>query len=223
MALSGSLSAVTASDGTFSAAGAAAWLTVKDRTVTLSGVASEAQGGTGISALGTGVATALGLNVGSAGAPVVQNGALGTPSSGVLTNCTGMLYPVVSFAASNFNPADGLTYYQGSAAAAPNTTEGFHRIRFPVAGTIIAATIDVSVATVLGTTEQATIAFRLNATTDTNLTTAQQFNAANQGSTITGLSIAVATTDTAQIKMVMPTFVTNPTVVNVTVTFIIRT
>lgn len=40
------------------------------------------------SALGTGVATALGVNVGSAGAPVVNGGALGTPSSGTLTNCT---------------------------------------------------------------------------------------------------------------------------------------
>ena len=43
---------------------------------------------TGVSGLGTGVATALAANVGSAGAPVVNGGALGTPSSGTLTNCT---------------------------------------------------------------------------------------------------------------------------------------
>jgi len=41
-----------------------------------------------ITGLGTGVATALAVNVGSAGAPVTFNGALGTPSSGTLTNCT---------------------------------------------------------------------------------------------------------------------------------------
>src|SRR6185437_5767836 len=41
------------------------------------------------SSLGTGVQTALGVNVGTAGSPVVQNGALGTPSSGVATNLTG--------------------------------------------------------------------------------------------------------------------------------------
>ena len=35
-----------------------------------------------ITGLGTGVATALAINVGSAGAPVVLNGALGTPASG---------------------------------------------------------------------------------------------------------------------------------------------
>lgn len=43
---------------------------------------------TGVSGLGTGVATALAANVGSAGAPVVNGGALGTPASGTLTNCT---------------------------------------------------------------------------------------------------------------------------------------
>lgn len=42
----------------------------------------------GISGLGTGVATALAVNVGSAGAPVVNGGALGTPSSGTGTNIT---------------------------------------------------------------------------------------------------------------------------------------
>lgn len=42
------------------------------------------------SALGTSVATALGTNVGTAGAFVVNGGALGTPSSGTLTNATGL-------------------------------------------------------------------------------------------------------------------------------------
>lgn len=37
---------------------------------------------------GTGVGTALAVNVGTAGAFVVNGGALGTPSSGALTNCT---------------------------------------------------------------------------------------------------------------------------------------
>lgn len=44
---------------------------------------------TGISGFGTGVATALGVNTGSAGAVVLFNGALGTPSSGTATNLTG--------------------------------------------------------------------------------------------------------------------------------------
>lgn len=43
---------------------------------------------TGVSGFGTGVATALAVNIGSAGAPVVNGGALGTPSSGTLSSCT---------------------------------------------------------------------------------------------------------------------------------------
>ena len=43
-----------------------------------------------ITGLGTGVATALAVNTGSAGAFVVNGGALGTPSSGTLTNATGL-------------------------------------------------------------------------------------------------------------------------------------
>jgi hypothetical protein len=45
---------------------------------------------TGVSGLGTGVATALAVNVGSAGAPLVNGGVLGTPSSGTATNLTGL-------------------------------------------------------------------------------------------------------------------------------------
>jgi hypothetical protein len=43
-----------------------------------------------VTGLGTGVATALGVNVGSAGAFVTFDGALGTPSSGTLTNVSGL-------------------------------------------------------------------------------------------------------------------------------------
>jgi hypothetical protein len=45
---------------------------------------------TGISGLGTGVATALAVNTGSAGSVLVNGGVLGTPSSGTLTNATGL-------------------------------------------------------------------------------------------------------------------------------------
>jgi hypothetical protein len=47
----------------------------------VTGTLPAGNGGTGITALGTGVATALGVNVGSAGAFVTFNGALGSPSS----------------------------------------------------------------------------------------------------------------------------------------------
>jgi hypothetical protein len=70
----------------------------------LTGTASGLTAGTasavavgGITGLGTGVATALAVNVGSAGAPVILNGAGGTPSSLTLTNATGL--PMASLVA----------------------------------------------------------------------------------------------------------------------------
>jgi hypothetical protein len=59
-------------------------------TTEVTGTLPVANGGTGITAFGTGVATALGVNVGTAGAVVVNGGALGTPASGTLTNATGL-------------------------------------------------------------------------------------------------------------------------------------
>jgi hypothetical protein len=59
-------------------------------TTNVTGTLPVANGGTGITSFGTGVGTALGVNTGSAGAFVVNGGALGTPSSGTLTNATGL-------------------------------------------------------------------------------------------------------------------------------------
>lgn len=55
---------------------------------TLSSCTGYAQ--SALTGLGTGVSTALGINIGTAGSPVVNGGALGTPSSGTLTSCTGL-------------------------------------------------------------------------------------------------------------------------------------
>lgn len=65
-----------------------------DITITAGGVATIGAGAvaisTDVSGLGTGVATALGTAVGSAGSFVVNGGVLGTPSSATLTNATGL-------------------------------------------------------------------------------------------------------------------------------------
>jgi hypothetical protein len=64
---------------------------------------------TGISGLGTGIATALAVNVGSAGAPVLFGGAGGTPSSLTLTNATGL-------------PTSGITSYAADTRAQVEAT-----------------------------------------------------------------------------------------------------
>jgi len=72
---------------------------------------------TGVSGLGTGVATALAVNIGSAGAAVVNGGALGTPSSGTLTNATGL--PIASGVSGlGTGVATALAVNVGSAGAA---------------------------------------------------------------------------------------------------------
>jgi hypothetical protein len=63
---------------------------IESSQINSSGILQPAGGGTGLSALGTGVATALGIAVGSSGGPVTNGGALGTPASGTLTNATGL-------------------------------------------------------------------------------------------------------------------------------------
>jgi hypothetical protein len=65
------------------------WDLLDISTADITGTLPVANGGTGITSFGTGVATALGINVGSSGAFVTNGGALGTPSSGTVTNLTG--------------------------------------------------------------------------------------------------------------------------------------
>ncbi len=62
---------------------------------------------TGISGLGTGVATALGINIGTAGSFITNGGALGTPSSGTLTNATGL--PIIAGTTGTLSVARGGT------------------------------------------------------------------------------------------------------------------
>ena len=64
---------------------------------------------------GTGVATALAVNVGSAGAPVIYNGGLGTPSSGALNHCSGL--PVGGISGLGTGVATALAVNVGSAGA----------------------------------------------------------------------------------------------------------
>lgn len=61
-----------------------------DLTTDVTGTLPTTNGGTGITSLGTGVATALGINTGTAGSFLVNGGSLGTPSGGDLSSATNL-------------------------------------------------------------------------------------------------------------------------------------
>jgi hypothetical protein len=103
---------------------------------------------TGVSGLGTNVATALAVNVGSSGAFVTNGGALGTPSSGTVTNLTGTAsiningtVGATTATTGKFTTleATGVTTVQAGSVSAPAiTTTGDTNtgIYFPAADTI---------------------------------------------------------------------------------------
>lgn len=85
------LATVNSNVGSFGSATAAPAVTVNAKglvTAVSTNTITPAVGS--ITGLGTGVATALAVNVDTSGAFVVNGGALGTPSSGTLTSCTGL-------------------------------------------------------------------------------------------------------------------------------------
>lgn len=96
---------------------------------------------TGINGLGTGIATALAVNIGTAGSVVVNGGALGTPSSGTVTNLTGTAsiningtvgattpntgaFTTVSASTTTTNGAINATYNPSTATGAAIQTSG---------------------------------------------------------------------------------------------------
>lgn len=98
----------------------------------------------GFSSLGTGVFTALGINVGSAGSVVLNGGALGTPSSGTLTNTTGLPIAgvtgwgtgVATALGNNTNSASGLVVENSSGYLVSTPMVGVINGSTPPAGTV---------------------------------------------------------------------------------------
>ncbi|MFN3188533.1 MAG: tail fiber domain-containing protein [Candidatus Paceibacteria bacterium] len=84
----------------------------------VTGTLPVARGGTGITSLGTGVTTALGINIGTAGSFVTNGGALGTPSSATLTNATGL--PIIAGTTGTLTIARGGTGATTAATARLN-------------------------------------------------------------------------------------------------------
>ena len=125
-----------------------------------------------ITGLGTGVATALAVNVGSAGAIVVNGGALGTPSSGTVTNLTGT-------ASININ---------GTVGATTPTTGAFTTISASgvITSTVVTGTAPLTVASTttvanLGATNTVNTAVTADSTNATNYLTFVSATSGNLG------------------------------------------
>ena len=149
--------------------------------VVLAGTLNVANGGTGITAFGTGVATALGQNVTGSGSivlatsPTLVTPALGTPASGVVTNLTGT-------ASININGTVGATTANTGAFTTVSATG------------VITSTLATGTApfTVASTTQVANL------------------NAATAGTATNATNTAI-TDDTSTSSAVYPTWVTTTT------------
>lgn len=121
------------------------------------------------------------------------------------------------------NPIDGETFLigAGQGLTAQGTTNASTRYYTTATGTITTFYGEVRVGGTLGTSENCTLAIRKNDTTDTNVTTTLQLTALDNTFNNTSLSIAVAAGDFVELKFVCPTWVTNPTSVAFSGTFLI--
>jgi hypothetical protein len=127
-----------------------------------------------------------------------------------------------------FNPADSVTYYIGQGGYAPSTTVNTRNVSIPFTSTLTNVTINSGAANA-ASTENSTVSFRLNNTTETTLSSVVKFsggNAQSNGATLTynisGLSISVNAGDFFEIKVVSPIWVTNPTSASLTMMLFFR-
>lgn len=127
----------------------------------------------------------------------------------VLLNNLGAYVLTAGF--SNSTIADSTTYYFGSwDGLAIGATNDSRRVYFQRAGKVTRIDVYFRV-TVTSTTETSTMSFRLNDTTDTTISSAITFDAANKHFVNNGLSITVAAGDYFEIKLVSVAYATNPT------------
>jgi hypothetical protein len=117
----------------------------------------------------------------------------------------------IPFGATNTNPVDSTTYFIGGHLGTTLQTLAVNTLRlyFPKSGRVRG--IVMHFIGTAGTSEQSTISFRLNDTTDTTIVSNADFSSIQTIISNYNLSINVNAGDFAHIKWVTPTWVTNPT------------
>lgn len=110
------------------------------------------------------------------------------------------------------SPADSTTYYSGArSTGSPATSANTRPFTIRRNGTIYAIDLIFVVDGTLASAETFTTYIRLNNTTDTTISSSCQMDAAYEQFSNAALSVAVASGDTVEIKMVTPAWATNPT------------
>lgn len=162
-------------------------------------------------------------SLGSSGNFLTSNGASALPSmqSAGTTNL-GYAIKVITTGA---NPLDGNTYYLidcENLVASTTATQANTRYYISTSGTINKVYGQFQVVGTLGSTENTSLYLRKNNTTDTAISTTLKLNAADVTFSATALSISVSAGDYIQVKMVCPTWATNPTLVSFNCTFMVE-
>ncbi len=131
------------------------------------------------------------------------DGSWAAPAGGGLGYCLAITSTNIS------TMAGGATYYFSGYAFAPATTADQWRLYIPKAGTIKAAYVNMFAGTTAGSNESISMYIRKNNSADTLIASVGSAGA-NRTFSNTGLSISVAAGDYIEIKLVCPTWATNP-------------
>lgn len=182
-----------------------------------SAIQTQINGKQGTITFGTGVQTALGVNIGSAGAPVLFNGALGTPSSGTVTNLTGTASININGTVGATTPTTGVftTLVAGSTTSlllgTAGSAVGNIGFRNATSGTITLAPVTGALGTVTLSLPAATDTLVGRATTDTFTNkrvqprTASSTTASNLSPDLATANVYYRTTQTATLTIDAPT------------------
>lgn len=142
------LATVNANVGSFGSATQSAAFTVNAKGLVTAASATTITPAIGsVTGLGTGVGTALVTAIGSAGAPVLNGGALGTPASGTLTNCTGYPTTGLGLTASPLSQFAATTSLQLAGVISDETGSG--SLVFANTPTLVTPVLGVATATSL--------------------------------------------------------------------------